>query len=942
MRHILLFLLSLISTLPGIASNIETRAGELYRSGENKFLACNYPAAVCDFESALKLYQTNREKNAVYILNTQAYLANTYWNSGKGQKAENLAKICYDQLTRFPDPENPGLIDAYLLLAEFYLSFDISFEINDFLIEKAGKIISENYQHDNRITGIFYSIKGYSDLLRDDSYNAQHYLERSGEILGKIPDLKRYRSLNDVYMAHAKFENGSANEAIQFANHCLSRDDLSFEGRLLLLQAINWVYFSTDDTAKFYESSNRLIKAASEDDEKERPVGTKILVLTRAHRYLGVFKDVSDERLFHYKNAIATYQNLSDRGKEIALLYYRLGWIHFYKEDFETALRYVHKSIIASSYEYNDTSLLANPPLEKLMNHGNIIDFLFLKGTILTWSTPIDKSYIRLALQCYEMAYSFLDRRLNKVDMENSLLNVLDYQQYLLGHVVTHANYLYRYKGEEEYARKAFYYSEKGKVRVLKMFTGKSEILKSCGVPDSIIERSNRLGADILQTENMIALMQTKGDDNSELIRKLNFLSDQRDFLNYEIERNYPLYQKSGNYPAIPEVEEIQSVLQPDQALVEYHMTKGQIIIFVITKTGFYQHYQPITTDTHFHFKNLRQLVSSAPFGDHTDSTFQSFVKSSAHLYDMLIRPVYHKIKGKRLIIVPQDQMTTIPFEVLISEEYTGRSDYSKLNWLIREFPVMYAFSASYLIDKKKENFGSGMAAFMPVYQKTDTISSLEGASNEVRYLRNKLNFTLFKGQRSDEYTFRKKSHRFGIIHIAAHTLTNDERPDLSCFIFNRAADDSDDGRLHAFEIKQLKLNAQMVVLNGCNTGYGSLKRGEGMVSLARSFFFTGIRTVAYTLWPVADRAARDLITGFYKEIYKQEPPDIAMMKSKFAFIKNSDPVKAHPYYWAGFIVSGKSQIIPRKPDYIKPAAIVLLLLALIAGYKTLRDSKLT
>ena len=50
-----------------------------------------------------------------------------------------------------------------------------------------------------------------------------------------------------------------------------------------------------------------------------------------------------------------------------------------------------------------------------------------------------------------------------------------------------------------------------------------------------------------------------------------------------------------------------------------------------------------------------------------------------------------------------------------------------------------------------------------------------------------------------------------------------------------------------------MKLNAQLVMLSGCNTGYGLLRRSEGLISIARSFFYTGVRTIGYTLWPVAD-----------------------------------------------------------------------------------------
>jgi CHAT domain-containing protein len=165
----------------------------------------------------------------------------------------------------------------------------------------------------------------------------------------------------------------------------------------------------------------------------------------------------------------------------------------------------------------------------------------------------------------------------------------------------------------------------------------------------------------------------------------------------------------------------------------------------------------------------------------------------------------------------------------------------------------------------------------------------------------------------ADEGHFKKQSPTFRILHIASHTVTDDKRPDLSCFIMNSSSDGLNDGRLHAFEIKQLKLNAQLAVLSGCNTGYGKLGHSEGFLSLARSFFFTGIRTVAYTLWQASDRSSESIIKEFYSGITNGESFDEALRYAKIRFIEEADPVRAHPYFWAGFIISGKAQRIARE-----------------------------
>jgi CHAT domain-containing protein len=96
--------------------------------------------------------------------------------------------------------------------------------------------------------------------------------------------------------------------------------------------------------------------------------------------------------------------------------------------------------------------------------------------------------------------------------------------------------------------------------------------------------------------------------------------------------------------------------------------------------------------------------------------------------------------------------------------------------------------------------------------------------------------------------------------------MLDEKNPGLSCLVMTTPSDSNEDGNLYSYELMQMKLDAQLVVLSGCNTGYGLLRNCEGLVSLARSFFYTGVRTVALTLWPVADQAGSRLVRTSMKK----------------------------------------------------------------------------
>jgi len=143
--------------------------------------------------------------------------------------------------------------------------------------------------------------------------------------------------------------------------------------------------------------------------------------------------------------------------------------------------------------------------------------------------------------------------------------------------------------------------------------------------------------------------------------------------------------------------------------------------------------------------------------------------------------------------------------------------------------------------------------------------------------------------------------------------------------------DTSEDGFLYSYELMQMNLNAQLVVLSGCNTGFGVLRYSEGLISIARSFFYTGVRTVAYTLWQLPDEAGAFIIENFYKLIKRRNKPEDALRESKLEFLSNTDAVKSHPFYWASYVIVGKSDQVSLVRSNYRLIIIVSVILAVSA-----------
>ena len=106
-------------------------------------------------------------------------------------------------------------------------------------------------------------------------------------------------------------------------------------------------------------------------------------------------------------------------------------------------------------------------------------------------------------------------------------------------------------------------------------------------------------------------------------------------------------------------------------------------------------------------------------------------------------------------------------------------------------------------------------------------------------------------------------------------------------------------------EIYNLKLNSDLVTLSACQTGLGQFIRGEGIEGINRAFFYAGASSVLMSLWAVNDQATYQLMERFYMHLRSSESITNSLRKAKLEMI--SSDILSHPYYWAGFIVSGKA-----------------------------------
>ncbi len=157
--------------------------------------------------------------------------------------------------------------------------------------------------------------------------------------------------------------------------------------------------------------------------------------------------------------------------------------------------------------------------------------------------------------------------------------------------------------------------------------------------------------------------------------------------------------------------------------------------------------------------------------------------------------------------------------------------------------------------------------------------------------------------------------------------------------VFSDNPEYGEDGMLNVYELYNMDLRANLVVLSACNTGAGKIIGGEGIMSLSRAFFYAGVPNVLLTLWTVTDQQSYRLMLAFYRNLKRGRPAERSLQKAKLEFLDNAAPQYQHPRYWAGFILAGNPEPL-FMPDLFRPALVLAGILILCTiGFIILRKN---
>ncbi len=163
-------------------------------------------------------------------------------------------------------------------------------------------------------------------------------------------------------------------------------------------------------------------------------------------------------------------------------------------------------------------------------------------------------------------------------------------------------------------------------------------------------------------------------------------------------------------------------------------------------------------------------------------------------------------------------------------------------------------------------------------------------------------------GKDACELNLNDQNLDFKILHFGTHGIFDDQAPMFSKLVL--AKDSLNDGYLHAFEILEKELDANLAILSACNTGSGRFHEGEGMLSLTYAFTYAGCPSVVLSLWNIDEKVTADILHLFYENLKSGQRKSQALRNAKLSFLNTAPLELKDPYYWAGMVLIGNDDPI--------------------------------
>uniref|UniRef100_UPI0032170761 CHAT domain-containing protein n=1 Tax=uncultured Draconibacterium sp. TaxID=1573823 RepID=UPI0032170761 len=810
-----------------------------------------------------------------------------------------------------------------------------------------------------------------------DYTNALNYFERALAIFLNQEFVDPI-DLADAYYAIAEihYANNNCEKSIQILlDNILKGDQLN---QIYYNELLAITYQKDKNNTKALQYFQKTLKMA-EDYYDPTAIDLAIVYMHYAVFLFSINQeDNCFKKLEQAKKILNTAQPI--RGKELSMYYEILGRIYEdksiktqqivrfkeqKKENLNIAIAYYTKGLNALS----STNKEINLHTVRIEDCLTFLDCLALIKQIgdayyelalieKRETTEFYKNSLIKALEYYQSTSRLIQQARREISSDESKIQLAELEYSTFTKTIETAYLAYNITGQNEFMDLAFNNSEQLKSSAVFDKLSNDLAQENSLIPDSLIQYEKKLNSIIsVYTQKIFEENNSDSSDSillQEYEKKIFDASRERDELNRLLEEKYPDYYDLKYSNSMLNISEIQKEMDSNEAILEYVLVEpedessdssstAQLFTIVITKNKEIFHKNTIDKNLQNTLESVFNFMSDPNyiFTKNTDS--REYCVASHKLYNLLIAPFENELENKNLVIIPDGKLNYIAFDGLLKNmpDTSKTIDFTSLGYLIKEYNINYANSVNILFKNRSnsKNLTNHTLAFAPEYHSEQfemsnasyTLMPLPGVQKEVDAIASTIKTKILRGSEASEQNFRKECKNYDILHLAMHAYINDSLPAFSRLAFAPQQNEdvlTQDGWLNTTDIYNLDLNAKLTVLSACNTGVGKLKKGEGMMSLARGFLYAGCPSIIMSLWEVEDESGTQIMSSFYKNLKKGKTKDEALRLAKLNYLQNSNSRLAHPHYWMSFKTIGDNSPIYTSYDVYFFALLILLIVA--------------
>ena len=935
------FLFHTINPLASQSAPLDSLGLKLEQEGDQLYNQGKFSLAIEKYKSSTQIFE--KEKNWERYITDQISIMECYFYLANSNEIFTLMKPVQEQCALH-------LGEQHLLMGElFYLFAKIDHRFRNaeqipHLTSKALDILKKDKGDNRKSIAGCYNVFAMYWMRKKDYEQALNYYDQAlnikteafgkndrsvGITLNNIGNV--YYLLDDNSKATAYYQKALKIKIQQLGDQHPRVADTYFNIGSVYVRDENY-----DKAIDFFEKALAINQANEED--QNRKLAHTLTSLSEAYFHKNEF-----ELAVKYGNQAIDYYNKSKENPiYAATAYQNLGTIYQSAKKYEQALPYYQKALEMLSPLPMEETPFDNPTIEKYFVSQRLFQVLREKmSTLNAWNKETPEVFkLKAALNTAEALIQTIIFTQQDIESENSKFLFSEDSRSVFEKALSFCLALFEKTGDSIYNEKALEIYEQSKAFLLRDILQNERAKSLAEIPDSIRQQVGSLKKEL----NEIVFQIKEAFDASQKSELENMLFEKNRVYQSnvnELEENFPKYFQIKNELAEFKLSDIQQNIKDEEAVFAWFTGETQLFFFKITndRIDFKRLEKPedfkISISTFSKMLNDNLLASKK---GNSKQLYLDFIRQSKSIFQEIF-PAEISIP-KSVVLIPDGILNLIPFEILLTDDSqkTTEIDYSILPYLLKKASVRYAYAPSFLLNDvtKNESTKDEILAFAPTYTSNDNsplsmrsgFSPLEFAQKEIKNLGKIFSTKTMTGVSATEDNFKNLAQQYRLLHLAMHAFTDDENPSFSGLIFPGNSAEQQEEILYAYEIANMKLSSDLVVLSACNTGSGKQVAGEGPISLARSFRQAGCPNIVQSLWQADDQTTSILMNSFYKNLKAGKGKAEALRLAKLSYLDQSR--KNFPHYWAAFVLTGDNEGITLENQNLLWWALGLALLAFL------------